>query len=123
MNFTWLSLLSGAIWTAWHFHVIIFGSYHGAGSLWCSIAVFVPSVMGAGLILAWLRLVSESVWVAVLSHGFGNYFIQQFYLLLTAKTQAGEKMLGEVGCFVAIIYVALALVFWRFRNRLPNVMQ
>jgi len=123
MKFTGLSLLSGAIWTAWHFPLIIFGSYHGAGSLWYSIAIFIPSVMGAGLILAWLRLASGSVWVAVLFHGFWNYFIQQFYPLLTHKTPAGDKMLGEFGWFVAIIYVVLALGFWRFRNRLPKVTQ
>jgi len=123
MKFTGLSFLSGAIWTAWHFPLIIFGSYHGAGSLWYSIAVFIPSVMGAGLILAWLRLASGSVWVAVLFHGFWNYFIQQFYPLLTVKTPAGEKMLGEFGWFVAMIYVVLALGFWRFRDHLPKVTQ
>jgi membrane protease YdiL (CAAX protease family) len=123
MKFTGLSLLSGAIWTAWHFPLIIFGSYHGTGSLLYSIAVFIPSVMGAGLILAWLRLASGSVWVAVLFHGFWNYFIQQFYPLMTVKTPAGDKMLGEFGWFVAIIYVVLALGFWRFRNRLPHVTQ
>jgi hypothetical protein len=30
-------------------------------------------------------------------------------------------MLGEFGWFVAILYVALALVFWYFRDRLPKL--
>jgi membrane protease YdiL (CAAX protease family) len=121
MGFSELALLSGAIWTAWHFPLMFFGTYHGAGPIWYSLAVFIPSVMGAALILAWLRLASGSVWVAVLFHGFWNYFIQQFYPALTVTTPAGTKMLGEFGWFVAIVYVVLALAFWHFRNRLPKL--
>jgi len=119
MSFTKLALLSGAIWTVWHFPMMFLGTYHGSGPMWYSLAVFIPSVMGAGLILAWLRLASGSVWVAVLFHGFWNYFIQVFYPALTVSTMAGEMMLGEFGWFVAVFYVALALVFWYFRDRIP----
>ena len=121
MGFTELALISAAIWTSWHFPVMFAGTYHGAGSIWYSLAVFVPSVMGAGVILAWLRLASGSVWVAVLFHGFWNYFIQQFYPLLTTTTESGQAMLGEFGWFCAVFYVALALVFWHFRDRLPKL--
>ncbi len=120
MNFTKLALLSGVIWTVWHFPLMIFGTYHGAGSLWYSFAVFIPSVMGVSMVLAWLRLKSESIWVVILFHGFWNYFIQQFFPFLTINTSAGDKMLGEFGWFVAIIYIVLALCFWRFRNSLPK---
>ena len=119
MGFTELALLSGAIWTSWHLPLMFFGTYHGTGPIWYSLLVFIPSVMGAGLILAWLRLKSGSFWVAVLFHGFWNFFIQQFYPLLTEKTPGGDMMLGEFGWFVAIVYVLLALVFWHFRDRLP----
>ena len=121
MGFTRLALLSAGIWTLWHVPMIVFGTYHGTGPLWYSLAVFVPAVMGAGFILAWLRLKSGSLWVAILFHGFWNYFIQSFYPALTVKTDAGNTMLGEFGWFVAIMYVALALVFWHFRNRLPDL--
>jgi len=120
-SFTSLALISGAIWTVWHFPLIFFGTYHGAGPIWYSLAMFIPSVMGAGLILAWLRLASGSVWVAVLFHGFWNYFIQVFYPALTVTTPAEDMMLGEFGWFVAVFYVALALVFWHFRDRLPKL--
>ncbi len=120
MGFTELALLSGAIWTSWHFPLIVFGTYHGTGSLAYSLAVFIPSVMGAAVVLAWLRLVSGSVWTAILFHGFWNFFIQQFYPLLTTPTGAGSMMLGEFGWFVALAYVALAVIFWYFRDRLPG---
>lgn len=119
MGFTELALLSGAIWTSWHLPLMFFGTCHGTGPIWYSLVVFIPSVMGAGLILTWLRLKSGSVWVAVLFHGFWNFFIQQFYPLLTEKTPGGDMMLGEFGWVVAIVYVVLALVFWHFRDQLP----
>ena len=122
MNFTGLALLSGTIWTVWHFPLIIFGTYHGSGPLWLSLFFFIPSVINAGVVLAWLRLASGSVWVAVLFHGFWNYFIQQFYPHLTVRTSAGDRMLGEFGWFVAIVYLILALGFWLLRNHLPKVM-
>ncbi len=120
-SFTPLALISGGIWTLWHFPLIIFGSYHGAGSLAFSLAVFIPSVMGAGLILAWLRLISGNVWVAVLFHGFWNYLIQQYYPALTQTTDAGEMMLGEFGWFAPALYVVLALIFWHYRTALPKL--
>jgi membrane protease YdiL (CAAX protease family) len=123
MGFTRLALVSGAIWTVWHFPEIFFGTYHGTGPLWYSVLVFVPSVMGSGLVLAWLRLASGSVWVAVFFHGFWNYFIQQFYPALTVTTEAGNMMLGEFGWFVVLAYVVLAGVFWHYRYRLPAVVE
>lgn len=121
MGFTELALISAAIWTVWHFPIMFLGTYHGTGSIWYSLAVFVPSVMGAGLILAWLRIASGSVWVAILFHGFWNYFVQVFYPALTVTTEPGQMMLGEFGWFVAFFYLALALVFWYFRDRLPKL--
>lgn len=120
MGFTELALLSGAIWTAWHFPLIFFSNYNGAGPLWYSLLVFIPSVMGAGLILAWLRLRSGSVITAILFHGFWNYFIQQFYPALTIQTPESDMMLGEFGWACAVLYIVLALVFWHFRTRLPE---
>jgi len=121
MGFTKLALISGAIWTLWHFPLIFFSTYSGAGPLWYSVLVFVPSVMGAGLILAWLRLKSGSVYTAILFHGFWNYFIQQFYPALTVPTDASEMMLGEFGWACAFLYLVLAAVFWYFRGALPDI--
>ncbi|WP_292367124.1 MULTISPECIES: CPBP family intramembrane glutamic endopeptidase [unclassified Methanoculleus] len=120
MGFTKLALLSSAIWAVWHFPLIIFSTYHGAGPLWYSLAVFVPSVMGAGFVLAWLRLRSGSVIAAVLFHGFWNYFIQQFYPLLTMETPESVMITGEFGWAAAAVYILLALVCWHFRGAVES---
>ena len=119
MGFTELALISGAIWIVWHFPLILFSTYNGAGPLWYSVLEFIPSVMGAGLILAWLRLKSGSVITAILFHGFWNYFIQQFYPMLTVSTPVSDMMLGEFGWACPVAYVLLAVVFWHYRSGLP----
>ncbi len=120
MGFTQLALLSSAIWAAWHLPLIIFGQYHGIGPLWFSLLVFIPQVMAAGVVLAWLRLKSGSVWVAVLFHGFWNYFIQQVYPALTVQTPASEMITGEFGWLGALLWVGVALVLWHYRGMLPR---
>ncbi|MFH2106548.1 MAG: DUF3089 domain-containing protein [Candidatus Micrarchaeota archaeon] len=120
MGFTKLALLSGVIWTVWHFPIIIFGTYHGTGPIWYSLAMFIPSVIGAGVILAWLRLKSGSVWPAVFFHGFWNYFIQGLYPALTIQTQATEMITGEFGWASPLAYILLALVCWHYRGLLKK---
>src|ERR1051325_7008488 len=58
MNFTQVGLISGVIWTLWHFPLILFGNYHGAGPLWYSLAMFTLLVMATSFVQAWLRLAS-----------------------------------------------------------------
>ncbi|MFA6530096.1 MAG: CPBP family intramembrane glutamic endopeptidase [Candidatus Micrarchaeia archaeon] len=121
MGFTKLALLSGTIWMAWHLPIIIFGTYHGVGPLWYSLAMFVPSVIGAGVVLAWLRLKSGSIWPAVLFHGFWNYFIQSIYPALTIQTEASNMITGEFGWASSAMYVLLAFLCWHYRYLLPKV--
>ena len=120
MGFTQLALLSGAIWAVWHLPLVIFGQYHGIGPLWFSLLVFIPQVTAAGVVLAWLRLKSGSVWVAVLFHGFWNLFIQQIYPALTVRSPASEMITGEFGWLGALLWVLIALVLWHYRDRLPK---
>lgn len=120
MGYTKLAFVSGIIWTVWHFPLMFFNGYHGAGSLWGSIVFFTVFVVASSFVHAWMRLVSGSIWVSALLHGASNYFIQVFYPTLTVRTPAGEAMLGEFGWCVPILSVVIAVVFWRFRRRVPG---
>ncbi len=120
MTFTKLAILSSIIWTLWHFPIIIFGNYSGAGGLAYSLIVFVPQVVGAGVFLAWIRLKSGSVWSAVLFHGIWNYSIQVFYPALTIATAESELITGEFGWFSPLIWTIIAIVCWHYRYLLPK---
>jgi len=123
MGFSKLAFLSGIIWAVWHIPLILFTPYHGTGSLWCSVAAFVPVIVASSFVQAWFRLVSGSVWVAMLMHGSWNYFIEAFFPLLTVKTLAGNNMLGEFGWGLPLVAVVLALGCWYLRDRLPKSAQ
>lgn len=119
-GFSGVALISGAIWTAWHVPLILFGSYHAPGSsVWLSLAAFIPVAMASGIAQAWLRLASGSIWGSVLMHGSWNYFIQVFFPYFTQQTPTGEKMLGEFGWLAPLLAVLIAPVFWRLGQRLP----
>lgn len=123
MSYTRLAFVSGVVWTLWHLPLILFGPYHGAGSLWFSLLAFVPLVVSASFVYAWMRLVSGSVWPPMLLHGSWNYFVQGFFPELTTQTTGGARMLGEFGWLAPLVSMVLALVFWRFRSYIPTAEQ
>ena len=118
MPFWPMALITGVIWASWHVPIIIFGNYHGAGPLWYSLATVLPSIVGCGILLAWLRLKSGSVWTGVLFHGFWNYFIQGFYPMLTNNTPTTLLITGEFGLVAPILYVLAVALLWRYRDKL-----
>lgn len=120
MGYTKVSLVSGIIWTAWHLPLMFFSGYNGAGPLWVSLVYFTLYVLASSFIHTWMRLVSGSVWVSALLHGSSNYFILVFYPTFTTRTPKGEAMLGEFGWAAPILSVAIAVVFWCYRSRIPR---
>lgn len=121
MGYTQVSFVSGIIWTLWHLPLMFFASYHGAGPLWISLVLFTLYVVASSFVHAWMRLVSGSIWVSALLHGASNYFLQVFYPSLTIQTPEGEAMLGEFGWLAPIFAGVIAVVFWGFRSRVPNL--
>ena len=120
-TFTWIALISAFIWFCWHVPVMLSGGYGGSGGLVYSMIIFFLSMIGGSTLFAWIRLRSGSIWPAVLLHGFDNYFVQVFYPAITAKTEAGEMMLGEFGWYVVIISMVIGLLFWYLRYMLPTM--
>ena len=118
MPFWPMALITGCIWAAWHVPIIVFGNYHGTGPLWYSLATVIPSIVGCGIILAWLRLKSGSVWTGVLFHGFWNYFIQGFYPAITVNTPTTLLITGEFGLVAPLLYILAVALMWHYRDKL-----
>lgn len=117
MSFTKLALLSGGVWAVWHFPLRIFHPSGDPVSLWLSLAALCLLMVSSGIVQAWVRLRSGSVWPCVILHGFWNYFIQLFYPTLTQHTPAGEKMLGEYGWFSASLSTAFLIISLWYMSR------
>lgn len=109
------SWLSGIIWAIWHLPGILSGEYLSDGTpLLYQISCFLLMVVSTGIILAWLRMKSNSIWPAVVFHATHNGVIQMFFNRITIDTGHTSYFTGEFG--IALIPFTL-LGAWYFYRR------
>ncbi|MFL5614926.1 MAG: CPBP family intramembrane glutamic endopeptidase [Gemmatimonadaceae bacterium] len=115
MSFTRVSVISGAIWAAWHIPLIVFANYNNGAPSWYSVLCFVVMVVALGFPFAWLRLRSGSVWPAAILHASHNLFVQAFFDRVTVDTGITKYLTSEFGAALALAIVATAWLFYRQR--------
>ena len=116
-SFTKTGLISGLIWACWHMPLIFGADYHGAGPAWYSALCFLVMVTAMGIIAAWIRLRSGSVWPAMLLHASHNLWVQAIFDPMTRHSTLTDYTIGEFGAGLAIIFVAMAVYFNRDYER------
>jgi membrane protease YdiL (CAAX protease family) len=114
------ALISGAIWSAWHYPFILWGGYNGGAPVWYALTCFTILAMGISFGMTWLRLKSGSLWTGVFSHASHNLFVQGVFTPLTAETDRSKYIVNEFGAALAIMGLVVAWVFWR---RLTGLLQ
>ncbi len=108
-------LISGIIWGTWHLPGILFGNYGQTGTpLWFRLACFSILVISTGVLLAWLRMKSGSIWPVVIFHATHNGVIQMFFNRITVDTGKTAYFTGEFG--FALVPVLILLAIYCFRN-------
>jgi hypothetical protein len=70
-------------------------------------------VITTGIILAWLRMKSGSIWPAAIMHATHNGIIQAFFDRITADTGHTRYFTGEFGIALVPFTLALAWYCWR----------
>jgi len=122
MSFTRVSVISGAIWAAWHVPLIVLANYNNGAPAWYSVMCFVVMVVAMGFPFAWLRLRSGSVWPAAILHASRNLFVQAFFDRVTVDTGITKYLTSGFGAALALAIVATAWLFYRQRASLvvPN---
>jgi membrane protease YdiL (CAAX protease family) len=126
MPFSRVALASGAIWSVWHYPILLFADYNGGTGAGYSLACFTALVLGISFVFAWIRLKSGSVWPAAILHGSHNLWIQQVFDPLTADTGRTKWIVGEFGAAlatVAIVALGVAGLVRRRRNDLAPPLQ
>jgi membrane protease YdiL (CAAX protease family) len=118
-SFPRVALISGATWTLWHYPLILFADYHGAGPVWYSIACFTVMVLGISFLFAWMRLKSGSVWTGMLLHASHNLFVQAFFDAQTRRARVTGLWTTEFGAGLALAALVVALIFYAKRGELP----
>jgi membrane protease YdiL (CAAX protease family) len=119
MPFARVAFWSGAIWAVWHYPILLFADYHGGTPAWYGLACFTVMVLGIGVVFAWSRLASGSVWPAAILHGSHNLWVQQVFDPLTADTGRTRWVIGEFGAALAIVALGTAWLVLRRRADAP----
>jgi membrane protease YdiL (CAAX protease family) len=110
VGFTGVSVISGLMWAAYHFPVLLFGDYNKGAPAWYSLTCFTLMVVADSFILAWLTLRSKSLWPAAIFHGSHNLFIQSIFTPLTRDTGPTNYVIDEFGIGLVItVGIAAAL--------------
>jgi len=118
-TFTKTALISGVIWSVWHYPIILFADYNNGTPWWYGLPCFTVMTVGLSFVYAWLRLKSGSLWTCMFLCASHNLFIQNVFDPLTWDTGVTKYVIGEFGLALAISSVVVALIFWRKRSLLP----
>jgi CAAX protease family protein len=119
-GFTGTAVVSGGIWIAYHYPLILFGDYHSTAPRWWSLLFFTLGIWAASFGFAWVRLRSGSLWTAVILHASHNLFIQQVFDRLTVDRGRTQYVTTEFGLGMALFYLVVAYVCWRRRGELSQ---
>ncbi len=116
MSFTGVALTSGIVWFTWHLPVILLGNYHNnspaALPLAGQLLMFLICVVGAAIIMAYLRLKSGSLWTGAIFHATHNLVIQAVLNPLTINRPDTPKYIDELGLVLPLTIVPFAVYFW-----------
>lgn len=119
MPFWRLALLSGLIWSAWHWPMIIWADYRSSSiPPWTSVLFFTVDVTLGGVIYAWLRLRSGSLWPVVFLHGIYNTLVQDILGPLVITNRMSEWIVGEFSFGGIILDIIILALLWKDIRRL-----
>lgn len=118
-TYTKTCLISGAVWSVWHYPAFFLADYTSGLPFYYTIPCFTILVFGGSFIFNWITLKSGSVWTAVILHSAHNLFIQGLFDKITINNGTTLFFTSEFGIGMAIIYSAAAYYFfWSRRDEL-----
>ena len=119
-SYTTTALVSGIIWSLWHYPILIYGDYNAGTPTWYGLTCFTVMVVSISFVFAWMRLKSGSLWTGAILHGSHNLYVQAIFTPLTGDTGETKWFIDEFGCVLPLVAVAFAIYFWRKRRELPS---
>jgi membrane protease YdiL (CAAX protease family) len=121
VGFRWVGAISGLMWAAFHYPVLLFADYNSGAPAWHSIVCFTLSVVIGSYIMAWLTLRARSLWPAAILHASHNLFIQSILTPLTKDAGPTKYIIDEFGIgLVVTITIAAVLVWIMFARESPS---
>ncbi|MEU4834055.1 CPBP family intramembrane glutamic endopeptidase [Streptosporangium sp. NPDC023615] len=105
-------VLSGVIWGAWHAPYTLLGYNYADLGAWAALMTIGLSTT-YGVLLAWLRLRSGSVWPAAISHAAFNSAASVVILVGDAKEPYNPAVAGITGVVGWLVLACVAAVLLR----------
>jgi CAAX protease family protein len=103
-------LIVGVIWAVWHYPILLGADYNAGTPPAYAVTCFTIMVVSMGVLLAWLRTVSDSVWPCVLVHASHNTIVQGVLDAMTAREGRAVYVTTEFGWGMALTLSVLAVV-------------
>jgi membrane protease YdiL (CAAX protease family) len=113
VGFAGVGVISGLMWAAYHYPVLLFADYNAGGPPWYALTCFTLMVVADSFILAWLTLRSGSLWPAAIFHGSHNLVIQNILTPMTRDTGPTKYIIDEFGFGLVITISVGAIIAWR----------
>lgn len=111
------AVVTGVIWSVWHFPLILFTDYMTSSLPLLSALIFTITVTSFSIFLGWLRDQSNSVLPAALAHATHNTWTQAIVPSFFTAGALHSFFGGESGFVLAILYLCIAIVVdRRFRD-------
>lgn len=104
-------LITSAVWAAWHIPFQLSGVQHIDGVSPVILALTLPiGTFGAGLVIGWLWLKTESIWIVALAHGASNNWGQYAFKYMQF-VQAPDLVVVIAGSLAVLVLGAFLLMF------------
>jgi membrane protease YdiL (CAAX protease family) len=109
----WAIVAVAMIWALWHVPFELSGILHIEGVSPIKLALIVPpGTMAAGLILGWLWIRTESVWLVSITHGALNNWGQYAFKYMRDTQTPNADLAALSSGYLALLVVAI-LLLWR----------
>ena len=104
--------ITSVIWALWHVPYALAGIQHldGVPAGWTALVV-TPGIFGSGLIIGWLWLRTESIWIAAIAHGALNNWGQYAFKFVSGAGQSSDVAVLGSGSLALIVTGVLLLLF------------
>ena len=117
-SFPVASVVTGLIWSAWHYPIILFTDYNaGPYDLHIQIVNFTITYIALSFIMTYYRIHSASIWPVTVLHAAHNTFILYLLQPMTVKYEGTSFYAGEFGIILPVVLVLFAVYFWYLHNR------
>lgn len=114
LRFTQVALLSGLLWSMWHWPLMFLGFYGNSETpMAYQLATFTLCLVSMSFVMAYIRCKTDSLWPAVTLHMSHNVFLQKFFSPMTEANDATVWFADEFGLAVPLVAACLGLVYWR----------